>query len=122
MSLRIASKNAREIEFDAPRLLGLPAGECDRVDMFIHAHQRKAQLRLARIAFRIAFDEAPSDPNTYQRGGSRVDERGPHHVARDRERPAGDMEDESTRNSPQDIDEGDQQNRGLQQTDPEVGG
>ena len=32
-------QNAREIELDAPRLLGLPAGECDRVDMFVHADQ-----------------------------------------------------------------------------------
>ena len=78
-------QHAVQIELDAPRLVRLAARERDRIDVLVHAHQREAQIRLAGIALGVAIDQALAHPVAQQRGRAGIEDRGPHHVARDRD-------------------------------------
>ena len=64
-------ENGGEIDLDAARLVRLARGERDRIDVLVHPHQRKAQVRLARVALRIAIDQVASHPIAQQRSGAR---------------------------------------------------
>ena len=61
-----------EMQLDAPLLVRLAGRERNAIDMLVDAHQREAQIRLARIALGVAADEAPPDPVAQQRAGARV--------------------------------------------------
>jgi hypothetical protein len=109
------------VQFHPPALVGFAGGERYAVDVFVHAHQRKAQVGFARIAFGVAIDQRCADPVAHQRTGRRVQDGSPHHEAGYREDVAGDVEGEVARQHPQHAAEGDQQDQRLQQADAEVG-
>ncbi len=88
-------KHGIEIDLDAALLIRLAAEECDGIDMLIDAHQREAQLGFASIALGIAGDKRATDPIADQGGRARIDDRGPHHVARNVETPPADIENEA---------------------------
>ena len=57
-------EHVAEMQLDAPPLVRLAGGQRNAIEMFIDAHQRKAQVRLARIALGIAVDEAAARPSS----------------------------------------------------------
>src|SRR5208283_2628029 len=88
--------------------------------MLVDAHERKAQIRLARVALGVADDETPPDPVAQERAGARVKYRRPQHEARDGVVPVTDAEREIARKTPQHTGEGAEQDRGLEQSDAEI--
>ena len=114
-------ERAFEIDADAPLLVGFAARQRDGIDMLVDAHQPEAQVGLARIALGVLCDEAPAHPVAQKRRRARIEEGGPDHVAGDGEVVAPDMEGEAARQRPQHADEGDEQDRGLEQADAEIG-
>ena len=90
--------------------------------MLVDAHQREPQVRLARVALGVTPDQVAADPVAQQGSGASVEDAGPHHVTGDRNHPAGDVEGEVRRQRPKHAHEGDEQDRGLQQADAEIGG
>ena len=108
-------------DLDTAFLVGFAAEQCHRIDMLVEAHHREAQVRLALIAFGIALDERPAHPIADQRGGARIDDRCPNHIARNIEAAPADIEDEAGRQGPQHADEAHKQDRRLEQADAEIG-
>ena len=49
-----------EVHLDAAALVGLACSERDAVDVLADAHEREAQVRLARVAVGVAPDQAPA--------------------------------------------------------------
>src|ERR1700733_5959100 len=89
--------------------------------MLVDAHQRKTQIRLARVALRVAADEAAAHPVAEQRARARIENRRPHHEAGNGIVPVGDAKNEVVRQPPENARETEEQNRRLQQPDGEVG-
>ena len=51
---RIAASTAARSTSQVTRFVGLAADERDRIDVLVDAHQREAQVRLARVAVGVA--------------------------------------------------------------------
>ena len=106
-----------------PRPLGRLAPEQrDAFQILVDAHQRETQLRLARVAFGIKADQRPAHQPARQRGDVGVKQRAPDHEARRRNHHVADAKEHAAGQFPQHADERGQQQRGLQQPDPEVRG
>ena len=71
-------QHVAEMQLDAPALVRFAAGERDTVEVLVDAHQREAQVRLARIALRVAADEAAPDPVAQQRAEARIERSAAH--------------------------------------------
>ena len=80
---RVAASTLREIALDAALLVGLARGQRNVIDVLVDAHQREAQIRLPRVAVGVAADETPPDPVAQKRARARVEDRRPHHEARE---------------------------------------
>src|SRR3984885_13314960 len=89
--------------------------------MLVDAHQGKTQIRLARVALRIAADEAAAPPVAEQRARARIENRRPHHEAGNGIVPVGDAKNEAVRQTPENARETEEQYRRLQQPNGEVG-
>src|SRR5271156_1526870 len=89
--------------------------------MLVDTYQGKTQIRFARIALRVASDEAAAHPVAEQRARARIDNRRPHHEAGNGIVPVGDAKNEVVRQTPENTCETEEQYRRLQQPDGEVG-
>ena len=74
---RVARRALAKMQLDAAPLVRLALGQGNVVDVLVDAHEGEAQIGFARIALRIAADEAPADPVAQERAGARVDESRP---------------------------------------------
>src|SRR5713101_7528913 len=91
------SEHIAEMEFDAAFLVRLTLRQRNVIDVLVDPHQRKAQIGLARVAFRVAGDETSTDPVAEKRACARIDDRRPHHEAWNRIVPVVDTENEVVR-------------------------
>ena len=96
----------------------LPARERDRLGAFARADQAEAQVRLARLAQVRRAHQRPAEQEGHHRSQDREADREHHHVARHRHAehldPAG--------QAPEHADEGDEQERRVEQRMGEVDG
>ena len=114
-------QDAAEVQLDAAFLVRLARGEGDLIHMLVDPDEGESQVRLARIAFGVAVDQAAAHPVAHERPGAGVQDRGPYHEARNGVVVIADADGEIARQDPQYPGEGAEQYRCLQQTDPEVG-
>ena len=91
------------------------------VGVLVDAHQREAQIGLARVALGIERNQRATDAPGEQRAAERIGERAPDHVARDREAAFADIEHHLLGQDPEHAHEAHEQQRGLQQADRERG-
>ena len=87
------------------------------VGVLVDAHQREAQIGLARVALGIERNQRATDAPGEQRAAERIGERAPDHVARDHEAAIADVEHHLRGEHPEHADEADEQQRRLQQAD-----
>ena len=106
---------------ERPALVRLAAVERDRLRVLVGPHQAEPQRRLAGVALAVEPDQRPADAPGEVGAAEGVNERAPDHVARDREAAAAQRERHLAGEAPEHPDEADQEERGLQAADAEVG-
>ena len=115
-----SGKHIAKMHFDAAFLVRLPGRQRNIIDVLVDAHERKAQVRLARVTLGVAAYQASPDPVAQKRAGARVDNRRPYHETGDRIVPVVDTEREVIRENPEHAGEGPEQDRGLKEPYGEV--
>src|SRR6266481_5182512 len=90
------SEHIAKMKLDPALLIRLTLRQRNVIDVLVDSHQRKAQIGLARVAFRVAGDETSTDPVV-------------------------ETENEVVRQNPEHARESKEQYQGLEQSDAEIG-